>query len=450
MKDKYFNVLKFKLRYDGEEDTSTLTNNFRIYNKTLADVYNDESSDEFSQRVPHRAWQEFCFLIPPAAESIEQIDLELEKYLVNNEIIDDIDKVRIAFQGRKLNKLESATYYLELDISHSDPFFSFLIKDGLEMKDIEVLQLNLAEEKENKIYKAVLASPIYAEFKDTTNSYMDFISNIEATFKSLKTGRLETENLDRNIYTFFKEANDSIEAVETEIAKKTHQNFNELTFQQYSDGLSYTVGIAKAAGMISSLQITPEGTMLKGEKNQIIGSTSIGNLYGKKIVIGKEITPDDIKYDKELIEKGHADGTIAIWDKNKWASIMNKKGQYYLRYNDTKDASSLVGYMVMNPSEIAAYQFDLDVSTGFSDAKPIDVEDRDSVGISRPVFQIDKDGIVKASKLYVGNWSGMREGGVTPSVDLMNRIRIQAYESNDNKNKYRRGIVFLGINEGGN
>ena len=449
MKDRYFNVIKFKLRYSGDEPLSTLTNNFKIYNKSLLDKYDDRSEDLFSDSFSSNDWEEYILLTPPASESLEQIDLELEHYLISEGITSNIENVKVIYPDRKINKNESATYYIDLSIDHSDPNYEFLVKDDLEMRDIEVLQLNLAEIKENKLYNMIINDSAYTAFKGVTLDYMTFIKEVETTFKEDKKGMLETDTLSHNIYDFFNAANNSIQAVEKRIAELTHQDVSEMALTQFSDGLKYTVGVANSSGMISSLQISPEGTMLKGDKNQVIGSTSIGNLYGKKIVIGKEITDEDVAYDKELIKRGDSEGTIAIWDKNKWASVMNKKGQYYLRYDGTKDSTSLVGYMVMDPTEIAAYQFDMNVTTGFSSSKPLDVEDTNLVGVSKPVFQIDKDGIVKASKLYIGEMSGAG-GDIKPSIDLMNRVRIQAYESEDNKNKYRRGIVFLSINQGGN
>ena len=176
---------------------------------------------------------------------------------------------------------------------------------------------------------------------------------------------------------------------------------------------------------------------MRGDHHQIIGSASIGTLYGKKFVIGK--TPDarDINFDKTY----DGDGLIAIWENDelsggRWSSLLDSDGHQFYRYEIQEgNINAIRGYMIMNSTEIAAYQLD-EAYYDISDTMPPKLLDRSA----QAIFKIKENGSVAINQLEIS--------GRGASANFMETIQFMRYERGEEgseDNKKRRGMVIIGI-----
>ena len=213
-----------------------------------------------------------------------------------------------------------------------------------------------------------------------------------------------------------------------------------------------SMGYFDESSFISGLRITPHGTLLKDEKIQVVGSTSIGALYGRKIVIGKDPGLADYADDK-VFESSLDGGFLGIWnqDIDAWASNLDTQGHAFYRYSlEDGKAKTLKGYMIMNGQEIAAYQYNEAIDNGFRDVSPFNILLENYT--SYPVFQILDTGVVSVKDISLGSGSGeyYREGemdlfGLTKVIPFaVSNLTIRDLQGNVIEGQTRKGIVFVG------
>lgn len=286
------------------------------------------------------------------------------------------------------------------------------------------------------------------DFEDLPSPYNeDLLTKLTETFNAIWTSEQQARNRinELNSISLLK---DNFEI------RRTNKEFS----MGYYDGNMF----------MSGLQITPLGTLLKDEKIQVVGSTSIGSLYGRKMVIGK--TPNKADYDHDKIyAKTLSEGFIGIWNSslNVWSSNLDKKGHTFYRYgfDENGEVSSLTGHMIMNGAEIAAYQYYTPVTssitgeTPYNGAIPYDITYKENTNnnyYSYPVFQISDEGKVLLKDLEVGlDSSQYREG----TVDLFGQTKILPFyretplkynlSAKSTKVPAIKGIVFIGSTIGG-
>lgn len=419
--DKLYYLLEFYVKYDS---ASSATINYSIENHSLKE-FGIESFESFQKNLIGGEWVKHKYLIPPAGSGAN-ISEQLTSYLQERGLVNGATDYEVLFENRHEGREEHSAYYIRANMNE-------MVGDKLELKDVKLTELHPESESEVNVFREIRKMSVYEDFL-TTTSYgegtffwlVDELENEFANKNEVSTSRFKP------LYPLSKEIERLINEVEYQISVLFHKDFQNSKFQTLAENRKYTMGFVNSTGWLSSLQMTPDGTLIQGEKNRIIGSTSIGSLYGKKIVIGKEITPEDIKHDKNYY-KGQTgeDGLIAVWDEDRWASTINKKGQYFYRYDGEGTSGSLVGYMVMNPHEIAAYQIGK-TGTDFRGSTPPDMETEEIINSRTAAFKIGSDGQVSINNLSVNT-----------DIDLVDTIRVKKYTSEG-----RVGVVFIGI--GGN
>lgn len=436
MYDYSHHLLEFEVKYVPKEpSTYGIVASYSFENMSLKDRGTSSKFTDSKSLTPNE-WVKHSYLIPAVRTKDDNRPAlniqDLTEYFEEYEI--DTTSMSLVFGGRVENKNQYAAYYMYFDSSS-------LEGDTILIRSVSLKELQPSLEQENKTYKTIKGLPEYKDLTIKTNAYIAIIDRLESSF---------TESVEKipvsdfsTIYDDFIAAQKAIKEIEYQISVLTHNGYENASFKIRSDSRSYALGFSTSAGWLSSLRITPNGVVIQGEKNQIIGSTSIGALYGKKIVIGKEMTSEDMAYDKEYMKdtKG-SKGYFAVYDENKWASVINKNGQYFYRYDERDGALGLVGYMVMNPQEIAAYQFDA-INKGYNNTEPLDVENSAIVKNKYAAFRIDRTGEVLINKLSVKKTGASARA----SIDLMDSVRVTDYESEE-LGLSRKGIVFIGIQGG--
>ena len=458
--DSYY-FLEYEIKYDLPAGIlSKQTAEF-----TFAQANNkDASKHTFVEGIPFNKWVKFLFVIPPSNQKIN-LNEEITNYLrdYNIALDSELQDLRVMFNSNQRSNSETkiAPYFMYLNFPNK-------VEDKIFLRNVKLQELNLASEEKIKTYETLANSDDYLNLITSSDLYLSKIQNLENSFNAaeeigdlplpLLLKRQEEQTIDGELQTVtvvvhdYRDIYDQLlrveyDASEVEYLMNLEDRIEEenLRFEVEKTNKMFAIGFQNSSGWLSSLRITPEGTVIQGEKNKIVGSTSIGSLYGKKVVIGKNPGEADFEYDQRYrLETGQSEGILAVWDatKNVWSSVLDKTGQYFLRYEEEDEQIGLVGYMVMNPSEIAAYQFEK-ITDGLSGPDPYNVNKQIINDNKYPVFKIGHSGSVEINNLMVTKTSE----SIPASLDFMDTIRVEHFES-DSLEKKRRGIVFIGITGG--
>lgn len=428
--DNSFYFLELTLRNDEENMNASL----ELSNMTYLSTVGVEAKGSSAIALTKGQAKTFRYLVPPADLDLKTIPKEITDYMNTYSL--NTTGLTTLFNKRPSVDNSFAGYYIYLNPSNTK-------KDALKMTSLVVRELKIPVKKKINPYLPIQSRAEYSDFIDNTTTFIIRVDELERDYNlATEEGiKLEADSY-KNLLTLFVEAEKSIREIEYLMSKYENEDRETALYKVENDGRSHTMGFSSSMGWLSSITITPSGAVIQGEKNRIIGSTSIGALYGKKMVLGKEPTAADREHDKIYREATEErEGFMAIWDaeNKRWASNLNKEGQYFYRYDDKESVGSLVGYMVMNSQEIAAYQFPA-VREGFDGVVPPDMNNPLTTQDEYPVFKITGSGSVEINNLVVRSASEE----VQSTVDLMDSIRILRYDYQGEKIT-RRGIVFIGI-----
>lgn len=279
------------------------------------------------------------------------------------------------------------------------------------------------------------------EAKDNEDINFDFVPNLD------------------DILAEYEELLLRIEQVRLEINLQKAIINHENRLQIINKNNSFSVGYYNKNQFVSGLQLDPvNGMLFKDSKIQIIGSTSIGSLYGKKIVLGRGPTDEDLLEDSDRTNSGL--GHLAIWGSSeKWSSRLDEHGHLFYRYKDFGDETRLSGYMIMNENQIAAYDIlkwndSADRLLGNENTPPLlnDIIQRTTREL---IFEITEEGEVFAGYLKVGTSKNPSSDAVFfEKLILLPYDLGEATESRldlrgNSTNYPRRGVVFIEDKQGG-